>query len=105
MVNRFPDLNIIQGDASHLHQLLRKHISAPVQTIVSSLPLRSLPSNTIKKIGQEINQVLKQGGIFIQYTYSLWGETFISSPNLKLVQNQWIWQNLPPACIDVFYKK
>lgn len=105
LANRFPGLSIIQGDAGHLHQLLNKHTSSPVQAIVSSLPLRSLPLDTIKKIGQEINQTLKQGGIFIQYTYSLWGKTLTPSPNLKLIHNQWVWQNLPPARIDVFCRK
>ncbi|WP_218814373.1 class I SAM-dependent methyltransferase [Rickettsiella endosymbiont of Dermanyssus gallinae] len=102
LADRFPGLSIIQGDAAHLHQLLSKHASSPVQAIVSSLPLRSLPSDTIKKIGQEVNQILKKGGIFIQYTYSLWGKTLTPSSNLKLIHNQWVWQNLPPARIDVF---
>lgn len=105
LTDRFPNLSIIQGDAEHLHQLLCKHTSTPVQAIVSSLPLRSLPSVTIRKIGQEINQVLKKGSIFIQYTYSIWGKALSPSPHLKLIYNQWIWQNVPPARIDVFYQQ
>jgi phosphatidylethanolamine/phosphatidyl-N-methylethanolamine N-methyltransferase len=99
---RFPNVSVIQGDAGHLHQLLDKYTSVPIQAIVSSLPLRSLPPDTVKKIGQEVSRVLKKGNLFIQYTYSLWGKTLAPSPSLKLIHRQWIWQNIPPARIDVF---
>jgi phospholipid N-methyltransferase len=99
---RFPELSVIQGDARQLHDLINKYTSDPIQAIVSSLPLRSLPSPIVKKIGFEIDQVLKKGGLFIQYTYSLWGSPLSPSTKLKLIHHQWVWQNLPPARIDVF---
>lgn len=102
LTQRFPKLIIIQGDARQLHQLINKHATAPIQAIVSSLPLRSLPPHIVRKIGFEINQVLKIGGLFIQYTYSLWGTPLSPSPRLKLIHRQWVWKNLPPARIDVF---
>ncbi len=104
LIQRFPNVNVIQGDAGHLNQLL-KSTPTPVQAIVSSLPLRSLPSSSIKKIGQEINQVLQKGGVFIQYTYSLWGKPLVPSSHLKLIRRQWVWRNLPPAQIDVFCRE
>ncbi len=99
---RFPGLSIIQGDARLLHILIKDTANNPIQAIVSSLPLRSLSPPTIKDIGIAINQVLKKGGLFIQYTYSLWGPPLSPSPKLKLIHHQWVWQNLPPARIDVF---
>jgi phosphatidylethanolamine/phosphatidyl-N-methylethanolamine N-methyltransferase len=104
LMHRFPNVRVIQGDAGHLHQLLDKYAPmTPIQAIVSSLPLRSLPTHIVKKIGQEIDQILKKGSFFIQYTYSLWGKAIAPSPHLKLIRRQWIWCNLPPARIDVFY--
>lgn len=100
---RFPELSVIQGDAGRLHDLIKKYTADPIQAIVSSLPLRSLPSPIVKKIGFEIDRVLKKGGLFIQYTYSLWGPPLSPSPRLKLTHHQWVWQNLPPARIDVFH--
>ena len=105
LIRRFPNVSVIQGDAGHLHQLLDQYASIPVQAIVSSLPLRSLPAPTVKKIGREIDQILKQGSLFVQYTYSLWGETLAPSPHLKLIHSQWIWRNLPSARIDVFCRQ
>ncbi|TLY48678.1 MAG: methyltransferase domain-containing protein [Gammaproteobacteria bacterium] len=102
LIQRFPELSIIQGDACRLYKLINKSASSPMQAIVSSLPLRTLSPSTIEKIGIEINQVLLKGGLYIQYTYSLWGKPLCPSAKLKLVQQQWVWQNLPPARIDVF---
>ncbi len=102
LIQRFPELNVIHGDARQLHKLISQYSSLPLQAIVSSLPLRTLSPCIVKKIGTEINQVLIKGGLYIQYTYSLWGKPLSPSPRLKLIHQQWIWQNLPPARIDVF---
>lgn len=102
LTQRFPELSIIQGDARQLHKLIDQSTSTPLQAIVSSLPLRSLSPSIVKKIGTEINHVLTKGGLYIQYTYSLWGKPLCPSSQLKLIHQQWVWQNLPPARIDVF---
>lgn len=102
LIQRFPELSIIQGDACQLHRLINKSTSHPIQAIVSSLPLRTLSPSAIEKIGNEINQILIKGGLYIQYTYSLWGKPLCPSSQLKLIKQQWVWQNLPPARIDVF---
>lgn len=102
LTQRFPELNIIHGDACQLHKLINQYASFPLQAIVSSLPLRTLSPCIIKKIGAEINQILIKAGLYIQYTYSLWGKPLCPSYQLKLIHQQWIWQNLPPARIDVF---
>lgn len=102
LTQRFPELSVIQGDARQLHKLIDQSTSAPIQAIISSLPLRTLSSSIVKKIGTEINHVLPKGGLYIQYTYSLWGRPLCLSPQLKLIHQQWVWQNLPPARIDVF---
>ncbi|MEN9916947.1 MAG: hypothetical protein RLY40_879 [Pseudomonadota bacterium] len=102
LVQRFPGLNIVRGDACQLHELINKFNAFPTQAIVSSLPLRTLSPSVVEKIGIEINRVLIKGGLYIQYTYSLWGKPLYPSSQLKLIQQQWVWQNLPPARIDIF---
>ncbi|MES2998664.1 MAG: methyltransferase domain-containing protein [Pseudomonadota bacterium] len=105
LTQRFPDLTIIQGDARQLLQLLDSYAAVPIQAIVSSLPLRSLQPDIVQTIGEEISHILKKGGLFIQYTYSLWGKALAPSQHLKLIHRQWVWQNLPPARIDVFCRE
>lgn len=103
LTQRFPELNVIHGDACQLYKLIKQYTSPPpLQVIVSSLPLRTLSPCIVKNIGAEINQVLVKGGLYIQYTYSLWGKPLCPSSQLRLIHQQWVWQNLPPARIDVF---
>jgi len=105
LTQRFPDLTVIQGDACQLHQLLNNHTSTPVQAIVSGIPLLSSPPPTVKKIGAEINRVLEKDGLYIQYTYNVWGKALAPSPHFKRIHHQWVWKNLPPARIDVFCRE
>lgn len=98
---RFPNLSIIQGDARQLADLLESN-SQSVQTIVSGLPLRSLPPEVVHDIGLQIEKVLAKNGLYIQFTYGLWRIPFPPSPQLVWEHSDYIWWNVPPARVDVF---
>lgn len=100
---RFPHLNIINGDACHLSQLLDAD-SHSISVVVSSLPLRTLPNQAVNSIGKEIDRVLEHNGLFIQFTYSLLSSPLPPSANLRRIHRQYVWWNLPPARVDVFRK-
>jgi phosphatidylethanolamine/phosphatidyl-N-methylethanolamine N-methyltransferase len=100
---RFPESHVINGDARELSHLLT-HERLPVNIIVSSLPLRSLPQATVKMIGKQIEQVLAPQGLFIQFTYGLFSKPRSPSMNLKCVYSKRVWRNPPPARVDVFCK-
>lgn len=102
--NRFPQLQIIQGDAQTLKTLLNPEL-LPIDTIVSSLPLRSLPNTIVKTIGEQVEQILTPNGLFIQFTYGLLNKPLAPSPNMRCIFSQYVWWNLPPARVDVFCKK
>lgn len=97
---RFSGINIIEGDAAQLADLVAE--KKPVQAVVSGLPLRTWPKIKIEKIGEQIDKTLSPGGIFVQFTYSLFSKPLALSPKLKFVRHQYILWNLPPARIDVF---
>lgn len=98
---RFPQVNIIHGDAIELEKLLGEK-AHHVSVIVSSLPLRSLPAKIGTQISQQLENVLSPHGLFIQFTYS-WLKTHISLPEkFKYTYSKHIWMNLPPARVDVF---
>lgn len=103
---RFPELRILEGDAGQLKQLLGTDFDK-VSVIVSSLPLRSLPQPVVLSITQHFVHLLKRGAVLVQFTYDL------RSPGTDKVNRQTtqrftriaskiIWQNLPPARVDVF---
>lgn len=98
---RFPKLTIIQGDARELEYLLSSS-QLPVHTVVSSLPLRTLPKAAVEKIGNQLERILQKSGLFIQYTYGFYRKPLSPSPRLQWVYSKYIWLNFPPARIDIF---
>lgn len=105
LVNYFPKVNIIQGDACELANLLNNK-QMPTKIIISCLPLRSLPKSTIQKLGEQLENVLENDGIFIQFTYSLYSKPLLPSNKLQLIYTKHIAWNLPPARVEIFkFKK
>lgn len=98
---RFPGVTIVEGDAIHLRRLLADHI-APVRTVVSSLPLKSLPRATVNGIGRELDALMPRGATFVQFTYHLRCADVNWTPRLTRVRSKTIWRNLPPARVNVF---
>lgn len=97
---RFAKLKVIEGDAKNLSSLLTGHSN--INVIVSSLPLRSLPEDTVKNILQAIDNVLPEGGLFIQFTY-YYGKAVLPLPKtFQRVYSEYVLLNFPPARVDVF---
>jgi phosphatidylethanolamine/phosphatidyl-N-methylethanolamine N-methyltransferase len=99
---RFPDVTIVQGDARRLDGLLKFRGVEQVRTVVSSLPLLSLPFSTQRDILRESVRVLEVEGSFVQFTYGR------GSPVHPVLQRRLeldgravarVWRNLPPAVV------
>ena len=73
-----------------------------VRTVVSSLPLRSLPPETVRAIAGQLEAVLAPGARFIQFTYKHRALCSMLSERFTTVYSRIIWGNLPPARLDVF---
>lgn len=102
---RFPQLRIIQGDAAYLEALLDLEEQNRVYNVVSSLPLRSLKPAVTQAIGCQIDALLGNDGLLIQFTYDLRGTYAHLPPQFKRVFSKIIWGNLPPARIEVFRRQ
>ncbi len=100
---RYPTAQIIHGDAVKLSALLADQKNQ-IHCIVSSLPLRSMPTELVRAISDEIENLLKPGDLFIQFTYSYTKHLGHHSHKLKRIQHKRIWFNIPPARVDVFEK-
>lgn len=98
---RFPELNIIHGDACGLSQLLSGS-EAPIRAIVSSLPLRSMPSAVVRQISKEINQISQPGTRYIQFTYHLLDKNLPFVGPFSGSEYHIVWRNFPPARVDAF---
>lgn len=102
---RFPGLRVVQGDAARLVSLLRPLGVAQVSSIVSSLPLLSMPRRSRHRIVQQSFALLGDRGSLVQFTYGL------ASP---LPEREFpvtgeiaarVWRNFPPAMVWRFRRR
>jgi len=92
---RFPELAILHASAAELGSLLPR--GSRIDAIVSSLPLRSLPSQEATAIVAWWGTLVGIGGIVVQFTYDLRGGVPLSIPGFVLLADDIVWANLPPA--------
>jgi phosphatidylethanolamine/phosphatidyl-N-methylethanolamine N-methyltransferase len=98
---RFPDVAVIHGDAVKLCQLCNRH-GRNIGTVVSSLPLLSLPSTSAAALGGEMQKMLGEKSSLVQYTYLLNNRPSPLAAYLDRISTQTVWYNIPPAKIEVF---
>lgn len=71
LAERFPGVNIVQGDAYGLKSTLDRKIVGPVATVVSSLPLLVRPERDRVELLRQAFELMGDDGLFIQFTYGL----------------------------------
>jgi phosphatidylethanolamine/phosphatidyl-N-methylethanolamine N-methyltransferase len=101
----FRDPRIIEGDAARLPKLLAAEGVAKVATVVSGLPLLSLPAEVVTGIVHGVFEALPRGAALVQFTYG--PAPPIPKPlreSLHLVgaHGRRIWRNVPPAVVWTF---
>lgn len=92
---RFPEVTVLHGDATELAELLPH--DRPVDTIVSSLPLRSLPEHAVAAIVEQWRVLLSASSTVVQFTYDLRSSRRELPAGFRTCASDIIWSNLPPA--------
>ncbi len=98
--NRFPHVKVVQGDAAKLSELAACFPDKPIDCIVSSIPLVSLPAAARESVIEQI-KYLAPGKRLIQFTY-FWGDSYLTASGLKMLRSQMVYKNLPPARLMTF---
>ncbi|BBU61488.1 methyltransferase [Methylosinus sp. C49] len=105
---RFPGVEVVQGDAYSLKQTLAGKLSGPISTIVSSLPLLNQPESDRLRLLDQGFEMMAPGGIIIQFTYGLFSPMPLKRhPNgsaFTAVGSQ-VWANIPPARVWRYGRK
>jgi phosphatidylethanolamine/phosphatidyl-N-methylethanolamine N-methyltransferase len=99
---RFRGVRVIRGEAQELTTLLRAEGIGAVDAIVSGLPLRSLPRHVGSAIAAESFAALREGGVFIQFTYLLLPPVppmEAAKLSIEGAAMSRVWRNLPPATV------
>ncbi len=68
---RFPGVNIVQGDAYGLKATLDGKIPGKIASVVSSLPLLNRPERDRVELLNQSFELMGDDGLFIQFTYGL----------------------------------
>lgn len=96
------NVHILNSSAFDFLSVLNKKSIDKIDFIISSLPLAILDDFEIKKLLEEIKKSLKNGGVFIQYQYSLDSYKLLKKIFSKVEIDLTI-RNLPPAFIYKCY--
>ncbi|GAA0517831.1 phospholipid N-methyltransferase [Saccharopolyspora erythraea NRRL 2338] len=100
-----PWLEVVQGDAAHLGELLAGAGIESVDAVVSGLPWSIFPGELQKAILRQVGQVLAPGGAFTTFAYvHALGMTGARLFRRRLdiafdevVTSRTVWRNVPPA--------
>lgn len=100
---RFPGVTVITGTA----QQAADQIPPGVETVISGLPLLSMPVEVRKAILGAAFAILGPAGSYVQFTYgptSPLPEAERVEMGLTVERGEKIWLNLPPATVYRFRK-
>lgn len=93
-----PRLILVRESADQIDRILKEHHVIAADAILSSLPLAVIPDQVRKRIIIKSHKVLRKGGVYIQYQYSLNAKKLIEKKFGKL-QMGFVAVNIPPAFI------
>jgi phosphatidylethanolamine/phosphatidyl-N-methylethanolamine N-methyltransferase len=102
--DRYPQAQVIQGDAYRLRDSLREVLCAPASAVVSGLPLVTKPMQTRLRLIRDAFLALAPGAPFVQFTYSVAPPIPRSLPGVSTEASERVWINLPPARVWVYRK-
>ncbi|BBF65608.1 MULTISPECIES: methyltransferase domain-containing protein [Acidithiobacillus] len=97
---RYPEIEVIEGDAAHIQHLVAHR--GPVRAVVSSLPLRSIPKTVVERIFQQLPGISRPGTVFIQFTYHFRTSCQGLPAEFRRSRVAVVWRNVPPARVDTF---
>lgn len=100
-----PLVNVIQGNAADLAQILPSHILGKVHRIVSGLPMINIPQPIQRQILESCFQIMAPGGAYLQYTYSPRSSIDAETYQLNKKRLGTIFMNLPPATVWQYTKR
>ena len=98
---RFPDLTLLQADATKIAEPLENLGIHRVEYVISGLPTPALPKRSLVRLFQWLEKALTPTGVFIQITvvplvYQRFYRRLFESVDFKMV-----WLNVPPG--GVYY--
>ena len=96
---QFPRATVLHSDARQLDEILSGDRTGSVSTVVSSLPLNSLPKRERNEIVRATLRVLSDDGCLVQYSYGVPSPLPCEAFGLTGERVAFAAANLPPATV------
>jgi phosphatidylethanolamine/phosphatidyl-N-methylethanolamine N-methyltransferase len=101
---RYPEANVVQGDAYSLRRVLTGKLTEPAAAVVSGLPLITKQLKTRLRLLYDAFALMPSGAPFIQFTYAAMPPIPKALDRVRAEASERIWMNIPPARIWVYRK-
>ena len=95
--DRFPRVHVICGDAIDARRILARKGVGPINTVISSLPIRNLSRHEQVTTIEAMMKVLAPGGQLIQYSYGSGFPVPTQKLGIDVQRLGRVWMNVPPA--------
>jgi phosphatidylethanolamine/phosphatidyl-N-methylethanolamine N-methyltransferase len=103
LAQRFPALNIINGDAFDLDKTLGTHRGEPFIGAISGVPLLNHSMERRQTFLEGVLKRLKPGAPYVQFSYGLHAPV-VPPAGVTVTQAAFVFFNLPPARVWVYRK-
>lgn len=100
--SRFPEVTVLEGDATELGTLLKEHQIERLSTVVSSLPIVWFPLESQRAIIDQAFSLMGPNGYFIQVTNRLTSPLPARRLGLRGEGVERVWSNFPPYGIWIY---
>lgn len=100
----FPDVTVLEADACEMASLLSDKIGK-VTTVVSGMPISTMPRDVQRRIVIAVFQMLRAGGEFIQFSYHPVSPISAKKLGLEKKLLGLTVRNIPPATIWKYWRK
>ena len=97
--DRFPAVRVINGDATRLVDILRQQGVGEVGTVISGIPMVTMPLAFQRAIIQQSFAALGPGGCLLQYSYSPVAPIPARKLGVEARLVRFVVRNLPPATV------
>lgn len=97
--NRYPDVTVIQGDATRLGEIVARLPIDRVSAVISGLPMVRMPIEFKRAIVDQSFGVMPEGHAMLQYTYSPLAPVPVKAFGLEAELARYVLRNVPPAAV------
>ena len=101
MRRRFPEVNVIEGDASRVREPLAALGIHKVDYVVSGLPTPNLPRRASARLWSWLREALNPGGAFLQITVAPLLYRPFYDRLFENVEYRMVWWNMPPGGVYI----